>query len=132
MFIGNAYGNLGKDWEVRTTQGGKTVASTSMAIRQRKGDTLWVGLSVWNEKAIETLTTYTSKGSPLVVSGSVSLRTWEGQNGKPNGSQIEITVQDFALAGKSENKPAEKKTGGAGGDFDDDIPFMRIPDAATI
>jgi single-stranded DNA-binding protein len=107
MFIGNAYGNLGRDWEIRTIQSGKKVASTTMAIR---------GLTVWNEKAMDTLKQYTFKGSPLIVSGTVSLRTWEGQNGKPNGAQIEINVQDFALGGKREDKKG-------GEEFDDDIPF---------
>jgi single-strand DNA-binding protein len=119
MFIGNAYGNLGKDWEIRNIQSGKKVASTTMAIRQRNGDPLWVGLTVWNEKAMDTLKQYTFKGSSLFVSGSVSMRTWEGQNGKPNGAQIEINVQDFALTGKRE----DKKTNDNGGGFEDDIPF---------
>lgn len=127
-----AYGlaRLGRDAEVRTTQGGEQVASLSLAFTRRvKGEKLtdWVDGALWGKRA-EALAQYLTKGSLVVVTlDDLHIETYQGKNGE--GHKLVGRVTDVELAGGGDKpaaapRPAQKPA--AGGGFDDtdgDIPF---------
>jgi single-strand DNA-binding protein len=137
-------GRLGRAAELRTTPGGQNVCGFSLAVDIGFGQdkkTLWVGCSLWGERA-EKLAPYLTKGKPVTVSGDVALRTWDGRDGKA-GAEITCNVQRITLQGagaaEEEQPPAERRPAArqerapmqqqfpaghrATADFDDDIPF---------
>jgi single-strand DNA-binding protein len=61
-------GNLGRDPEMRYTVDGKPVTSFSVAVSDRKEETMWVRVSAWNKLA-ETCNQYLHKGSKVLVEG---------------------------------------------------------------
>ena len=61
-------GNLGRDPEMRYTPDGKPVTSFSVAVSDRKDETMWVRVSTWNKLA-ETCNTHLHKGSKVLVEG---------------------------------------------------------------
>lgn len=107
-----AYGlaRLGRDAEVRYTQGGEPVASLSLAFSYgRKGDdgrrsTQWVDGSLWGKRA-EALAPYLLKGGLVVVSlEEVHAETYQGQNGE--ATKLVGRVADIELAGGGERQQA--------------------------
>jgi single-strand DNA-binding protein len=61
-------GNLGGDPNMRYTPDGKPVTSFSVAVSDRKDETMWVRVSAWNKLA-ETCNQYLHKGSKVLVEG---------------------------------------------------------------
>ena len=123
-------GRLGKDCEVRTTQGGTPVAGFSVANDVGYGDrkqTLWFSVSIFGKRAESGLIGYLKKGQEVVVSGEMSTREHEGK------IYLQIKANDITLVGgKSEvqntgnnqQAPAQSTTAAPSfDDFKDDIPF---------
>ena len=107
-----AYGlaRLGRDAEIRYTQGGDAVASLSLAFSYgRKGEdgrrpTQWVDGSLWGKRA-EALAPYLTKGSLVVVTlEDVHIETYQGKNGE--GHKLAGRVIDLELAGGGERQEA--------------------------
>lgn len=84
-------GNLGRNAELKDA-GGTSVASFAVAVRQKDG-TQWVSCSLWGKRG-EALAQYLTKGTPVAVSGSLTLT--EGNNGK---SFLNVRASDVALLG---------------------------------
>lgn len=140
-------GNLGKDPEVRTTQGGTKVANISVATSERWRDknsgeqkerTEWHRVTLW-DKLAEIAEKYLSKGSKVYLEGKIQTRKWQDQNGQDRYS-TEIVLQGFdaklvMLDGKQDgggNQGSRDNSnqgdggggyGAGGGDLDDKIPF---------
>ena len=123
-------GRLGRDADLRDT-GKDSVCNFSVAVDVGWGDkkrTLWIGCSLWGERA-KKLSQYLTKGTSVTVSGDVDLRTYEKKDGTA-GAEITCNVQRLTLQGggeKHEEKVETAKSGNdtptKGGEFDDDIPF---------
>ncbi len=124
MLQGLIAGNLGRDAELRTTQGG-AVCSFSVAVEQRaKGEkkTTWIRCSLWGKRG-EALVPHLTKGSRVAVVGELSLHEYEGK------TSLECRVSEVTLLGGGSrgerNEPPEPRPGpansGSGGD--DEIPF---------
>lgn len=132
--------------EVRYIASGKAVMNLRIAVNRRYKDQSgeWKDMShyfncvVWGDQA-ERLKTRLHKGSPVLVTGELASRTWEGKDGKKN-TEVYInarTVQDMerhagagdATADQREMPshtgplPSDEPGGGGGGDPLDDIPF---------
>lgn len=112
-------GNLTRDVELRSTQGGTALAKFGMAINRKfkqqsgemKEETCFVDLTAWGRQA-EILNQYTSKGSPLFVEGRLEYSTWESQEGGKR-SKLAVVVENFQLmGGRSEGGGSR----GGGGD----------------
>lgn len=81
-------GYLGRDPEVRTTQGGTTVATLNVAAtrkwRDREGnlveETEWVRVVVWGKMG-ESAGQYLRKGSMVYIEGRLQTRPWEDKDG---------------------------------------------------
>jgi len=95
-------GNLGKDPEVRTFEGGRKVANFSLATSEvfkdkdgnRQERTEWHNLSVWGPQA-ETAEKYLRKGSKIYAEGKLRTREYEKDNIKRYST--EIMVDQFTM-----------------------------------
>ena len=103
-------GNLGKDPEVRYTQGGQAVADLRVATTeawtdkqgQRQEKTEWHRVVLWGKTA-ENAGKYLSKGRQIYVEGRLQTREWQDKEGQKRWT-TEIVGNDVQFLG-----------GGAGG-----------------
>lgn len=98
-------GKLGKDAELRRTQGGDAVCSFSVAVDQRDGrekSTNWWRVSLWGKRG-EALAPYLLKGASVTVSGEFALGDYEG---KP---QLNVRANEVALQGGRNEAGGERK-----------------------
>jgi single-strand DNA-binding protein len=103
-------GNLGKDCEVSTTQGGKTVCKFSVAVKSGFGDnskTTWVNCRLYGKRAEGQLPQYLTKGQHVAVTGECELAEWES-NGV-NNKALMLMVNGLDLIG--EKQAAQQNTG---------------------
>lgn len=137
----NGYGlaRLGRDAELRATQGGDSVATLALAFTRRvKGEKLtqWVDAALWGKRA-EALAPYLLKGGLVsVLLDDVHIETYQGAKGE--GYKLAARVIDLELAGGNGEsrapaaprpqaqapRPAPAQSAGSGfDDMDNDIPF---------
>jgi len=93
-------GRIGRDAELRTTQGGMQVLSFAVASSKKvKGEekTTWFDCSLFGQRAM-SLQPYIVKGGQLVVSGSIELQTFQKNDGT-QGAKIQVFVNDVDLVG---------------------------------
>jgi len=132
-------GNLGRDPELRYTQGGQPVASFSLATSENWNDrqsgerqerTEWHRIVVWGRTA-EMCAKYLSKGRTVYIEGRLQTREWEDKDGnKRRTTEVNAQTVQFLGGGRGEAR-AEEPSGGPGGGPggppagppDDDIPF---------
>lgn len=92
-------GNVGKDPELRVTQGGKQVASFSVATtrgRDESKQTTWHNVVCFDEMA-ENVIEAVKKGSRVVVIGRQENSTFEGRDGQKR-SKSEIVADEVCLS----------------------------------
>lgn len=146
-------GNVGKDPEIRSMNGGDKVANFSIATSEswkdrntgeRKERTEWHRVVVWGALA-EVVEKYVSKGDKLYVEGKIQTRKWTDQSGVEKYS-TEIVLQGFGAVltmlspkGDGGGRSQSRDEGGGGfnsggggsggyredfsGNLDDEIPF---------
>ena len=131
-------GNLGRDAEHKTTQGGQELCSFAVAVNVGFGEnksTVWVDVTRWG-KGAEGLARILRKGSKVYVEGSLRTRKWQDSSGADRYS-TEVHVggiggvltmldgpQQTGERKKGYDEPPENKSaGGFAIDLDDDIPF---------
>ncbi len=98
-------GNLTRDVEMRTTASGQSVANFSLAVSrswkgqdgQQQEQTSFINCVAWG-KVGEIIEQYTSKGSPLLVSGRLDQRSYEDNEGNKRQA-VEVVVEDFNFIG---------------------------------
>ena len=100
-------GNLTKDPVIRTTQSGKTVCSFTVAVNRRQRDQNgqaiadFFQVSAWNQLG-QNCQQYLAKGRKVAVTGSVSVHTYQGNDGKTY-AQMDVMANDVEfLTPKSE------------------------------
>jgi len=132
-------GRLGKDPELKYTQGGTPVANFSLATdetwKDQSGDkqqrTEWHNIVAW-KKLAEICGQYLTKGQQIYIEGKQQTRKWEA-DGRTN-YKTEIVATNMTMLGKkddnggaSERSPKKTQDREPGGDdlgiTDDDIPF---------
>jgi single-strand DNA-binding protein len=143
-------GNVGKDPEIRSTAGGMTVASFSLATADRAKDAQgnWADKTEWHnlvcfQRTAEVVRDYVKKGSQIFVEGKIQTRSWDDKTSGEKKYKTEILVNELTLlggkgggeggGGGSYSKPAstsydQRQPAGApdfgdSGITDDDIPF---------
>ncbi len=100
-------GNLGKDLETRQTDGGLTVAKSSLATRGRKKDeTNWHNL-VFFGKTAEKAAEYFSKGSAIYVEGAVVTREYTLKESGEKRYITEILVDNFRFVPSNPKRAAD-------------------------
>lgn len=132
-------GNLGRDPELRFTQGGQAVANFSLATSEKfqgrdgqpKEQTEWHRIVVWGKTA-ENCAQYLAKGRSVYIEGRLQTRDWEDKDGNKRQT-TEITAQRVQFlggrggaGGAPGNEPppmGDPPSGGSSGPPADDIPF---------
>jgi single-strand DNA-binding protein len=114
-------GHLGRDPEVRYTQGGTTVANLRLATNERRPDgqggwkdeTEWHSVVVFGKQA-DNVKKYLTKGREIFVEGSLRTRQWQDQQGQKRYS-TEIVARDIRFVGGRAGAGGAGGTGGSGG-----------------
>ena len=101
-------GNLTRDPELRSTQGGTAVCKFGMAVNRKykdKEETTFVDLTAWGRVA-EVVHEYCTKGSPLFVDGRLEYSTWQ-KDGETHSKLSVIAESVQLMGGKSDGaRPA--------------------------
>jgi single-strand DNA-binding protein len=111
-------GNVGKDPEMRATQGGMVIASFSLATADRAKDQTgnWVDKTEWHNlvcfgRTAEIVRDYVKKGSQLFIEGKIQTRSWDDKESGQKKYRTEILVNELSLLGGR----GEGGSGGGGG-----------------
>ena len=142
-------GNVGKDPEIRSTPGGMTVASFSLATAERAKDQAgnWADKTEWHnlvafQRTAEIVRDYVKKGSQLYIEGKIQTRSWDDKESGQKKYRTEILVNELTLLGgapggsskrlrrlRQEQHPAPPAPSAPANDYadqgitDEDIPF---------
>ena len=114
-------GNLGRDPELRYTQGGQPILNmrlaTNESFQNRDGErqerTEWHSVILWGKRG-EALGKILSKGSQLCIEGRLQTRSWEDKQGQKRYSTEIVATNVILLGGRSGGG-----AGGGGQSFDD-------------
>ena len=93
-------GHLGRDAELKYTQGGDAVCEFSVAVSQGKKDqetTAWYKCALFGKRG-ESLKQYLTKGKAVLVTGTLLVREWTDKEGAKRTS-VEIRASDIVLMG---------------------------------
>jgi single-strand DNA-binding protein len=127
-------GNVGKDPEIASTNGGTLVAKLSLATSERFKDKQgeWQERTEWHNlvayaRGAEILRDYVHKGSKLYVEGRLTTRSWDDKESGKKIYRTEIVIGDISLLsngvwpGKAASDRLPSRDEGPrepGGDFD--------------
>ncbi len=91
-------GRLTRDQEQRTTTGGKTIASFSIAVDRGGQDDAadFFNITAW-EKLGDLVMQYLSKGRRVLVQGRLRQDTWDDKETGKKQSRIEVTATDVTF-----------------------------------
>lgn len=128
-------GNLTRDVELRTTQSGKSVANFTVAVNRRakpgeKAEADFFRVSVWDKQA-EACQKYLAKGRKVCVIGSVSVSTYNANDGSTRAT-LEVFAQDVEFLDSAKQDAPQTEARGAAQPpaqtqytpvYDEDLPF---------
>ena len=131
-------GNLTRDPELRTTPGGQSVCSFSLAINrswqdqggQQQEAVDYFDVTAWG-KLGELVNQYLRKGRKCLVQGRLSQRSWEKDGQKHNKVEVvasDVTFLDGGGAGGASDSPAPSSKPSAKKPKDDDVVIEDIDD----
>ena len=100
-------GNVGNDPEIKNLDGGKKLASLSIATNEsytnEKGErvdqTEWHRVTAWGKTA-EIIEKYVTKGKEVAIEGKLSHRSYDDKNGEKRYI-TEVVVSGIQLFGKN-------------------------------
>ena len=123
-------GNVGKDPEIRASQGGMTIASFTLATADRQKDQggQWTDKTEWHNlvafgRTAEIVRDYVKKGTQLFVEGKIQTRSWDDKESGQKKYRTEILVNDMSLlggrggegGGSGASSTASERSSGSGG-----------------
>jgi len=116
-------GNLGRDPELRYTQGGQAVANFSLATTenfstrdgQRQERTEWHRIVVWGKTA-ENCAQYLAKGRSVYIEGRIQTREWEDKEGQKQRTTEVVAQTVQFLGGPRGGGSSSGGSGGGGGE----------------
>lgn len=106
-------GNLTRDAELRTTQGGMAIAKVGVAVNDRRKN---ASTGQWEDKAnfvdikifgrrAEALAQYLVKGTKVAVEGKLSYDSWTDRQSGQNRSKLEVLVDEIEfMSGRSQGQ----------------------------
>ncbi len=136
-------GTVGRDAEVRSTPSGQSVLNFTVANNIGFGDrqqTLWVRVALWGRRAEGSLQNYLKKGQQVFVSGELTQREYQANDGTTRTS-LELNANIVDLVGKRNDQgqqqsqsqpqqdyqqaPQQQQSSSSPGSLDDfdDVPF---------
>jgi len=106
-------GNLGKDPEIRSLEGGVKVANFSLATTEtykgkngeRVDATEWHNIVLWRGLA-EVAESYLKKGNTIFVEGKIKTREWTDKDGNKRYT-TEIVADNMVMLGGRKEQPGE-------------------------
>ena len=109
-------GRLTADPELKLTQNGVSVVSTSLAVNrkaivkdnQRVQEADYINLLAWRKTA-EFIAKYFKKGSALCITGSIQTRSWTDNNGQKRYA-TEVVVDEAMFVDSMNNNKSEDPT----------------------
>ena len=123
-------GNLVRSPELRTTTSGISVCSFTVAVNRRgkrdeQQEVDYFNVTAWRERG-ETCAKYLSKGKKVLVTGQVSVRTWEKD--EKHGTSLEVVADEVEfLTPREQAQEQPKNTANQQSAFlpvePDDLPF---------
>jgi len=143
-------GNVGKDPELRSTQGGARIASLTLATSEiwkdrdsgeRKERTEWHRVSILNDRLVEVVEKYIIKGTKLFIEGAIQSRKYTDRDGNErhvteivlsrfrgeltilDGGRREEQQPERSYASRRDPPPRQATGASAPDDFNSDIPF---------
>ncbi len=103
-------GNVGKDPEMRATQGGMVIAQFTLATADKQKDQTgnWVDKTEWHNlvcfgRTAEIVRDYVKKGSQLFIEGKIQTRSWDDKESGQKRFKTEILVNELSLLGGRAN-----------------------------
>ena len=129
-------GNLGRDPEIRHTNGGMAVCSFSLAISEKfKGSddewqerTTWVDVTMWGKRG-EAFAKYHQRGASAFIEGKLRMDQWEDKSTGAKRSKLFVVADSWEFVGgkrdAQERAPATDgdSWGGPGSGPLDETPF---------
>lgn len=124
-------GTVGRDAEVRATPSGQSVLNFTVANNIGFGDrqqTLWVRVALWGKRAEGSLQNYLKKGQQVFVSGELTQREYQANDGSTKTS-LELNANIVDLVGKRNEQSQQPQQGNqqpsqpSSLDDFDDVPF---------
>jgi single-strand DNA-binding protein len=109
-------GNLGRDPEVRKTQGGTAVCNFTVATTERWKDkstgemqerTEWHRVVAWGRLG-EICGQYLAKGRQVYIEGALQTREWEDKNGSKRWT-TEINAKEMKMLGGRDQRSEEER-----------------------
>jgi single-strand DNA-binding protein len=114
-------GNLTKDPELRSTNGGMSVCEMRVAVNSRRKDQSgqWVDKPNYFDVVVfgaqgENCANYLSRGRPLAVEGRLDWREWEAKDGGKRQA-VQIIANSVQFLGSRDGGGAPNGNGGGGG-----------------
>src|ERR1700722_15675203 len=99
-------GNVGKDPEIRSTAGGMTVASFSLATADRQKDAQgnWADKTerhniVCFQRTAEVVRDYVKKGTQILSENKIQTRSWDDKTSGEKKHKPEILCNELSLLG---------------------------------
>ena len=128
-------GRLTRDPELRRTGSGIAVASFSVAVDRDFGgrdggerETDFIDCVAWRQTG-EFVSKYFTKGSMIVVSGRLQIRSWTDKDGNKRVA-VEIVANSVSFCGYNKEEPSQSSTPDVPGftelpvsEYPDDLPF---------
>lgn len=109
----NLIGHLTRDVELKHTPNGTAVANFGLGVNRKwrtdkgedKQEVVFVEITAWARIA-EVCAEYLHKGSPVFVSGRLSLDSWVDKQTNQKRSRLTVTVESMQLLAQRENDNA--------------------------
>jgi single-strand DNA-binding protein len=112
-------GNVGKDPEIKSTNGGTLVANLSLATsdRYKNNGGEWQERTEWHNliayaRGAEILRDYVKKGSKLYVEGRITTRSWDDKETGKKVYRTEIVVREISLLSSAEGSSGHAVSNG--------------------
>jgi single-strand DNA-binding protein len=103
-------GHMTADPEIRKTQGGKSVATYSVAVKNGNNDADFFTIISWEAQA-EFVCRYFKKGSAILIEGELHQRKFTDAQGNKR-STVEITARNVHFVDSKANTPTEQQSVG--------------------
>ncbi|WP_158263366.1 single-stranded DNA-binding protein [Staphylococcus simulans] len=100
----NGIGRMTRGADVKQTKNGKQFARFTIAINRFNDEVDFIDCTVFNEKVVNVVSKYTSKGSQIGVSGSLQINTSEKDGHKFKHPQINVQAIDLLDSKQSNTK----------------------------
>ncbi len=108
-------GNLGQDAQVRTTEGGKSFLSFSVAVSEKRGDqshTTWFSCSGWGERfTAGRLAEFLKSGTKVYIEGKYAPSLFNRQDGSVDISH-NLMVNQIELLSAAPQAPVAQAIAG--------------------